>query len=68
MTNQVFKTKADAETYAMSLRDSRRDAQTGVIYARDPIQRALGRVYINPCIAFTKSGKRVRAYTITIGA
>jgi hypothetical protein len=68
MTTQAFRTKQEAEDYALQLRDAKRDPQTGYIWARDPIHHALGKAYITQCIAFTKSGKRVAAYTVTIGA
>lgn len=68
MNSQAFRTREEAEEYALSLRDSRREPQTGDIWARDPIHRALGKAYITPCVAFTKKGKRVSGFTVTIGA
>lgn len=68
MDTKAFRTKDDAEAYVMQLRDARRDPQTGEIWARDPSSRALGHVYITPCVAFAKTGKRISAFKITFGA
>jgi hypothetical protein len=68
MSTRVFRTKDDAEAWALALRDSFREERTGCIWARDPETRALGKVYITPCVAFTRGGKRVAAFSITFGA
>ena len=52
----------------MQLRDAHRDPETGNLYARDPIHRAMGKAYINRCIAFTSKGRRVAAWSVQIGA
>ena len=61
----AFRTKDEAEAYAMQLRDARRDPDTNVIWASDPIHHAIGRVNIVRCVAFTPKGKRVAAFTIS---
>lgn len=68
MAKLVFRTEQEAEEYALSLRDSGRDPETGFLWARDPVSRAFGKVYITPCVAFTRKGERVGAYTINFGA
>jgi hypothetical protein len=64
----AFRTKEDAEAWVMQLRDAHRDPETGDLYARDPIHRAMGKAYISRCVAFTSKGRRVAAWSVQIGA